>query len=71
MCGCLSHEPLLGTCPTTQACALTGNPPSDPWVLRLALNPLSRISQGYHYSSVHLETQNLDLGGGEKAENCT
>ena len=31
-------RPLLGTWPTTQACALTGNRTSDPLVLRLALN---------------------------------
>ena len=33
--------PLLGTWPATQACALTGNQTSDPFFLRLALNPLS------------------------------
>ena len=33
--------PLLGTWPITQACALTGNQTSDPFFLRLALNPLS------------------------------
>ena len=38
--------PLLGTWPTTQACALTGNQTSDPLVCRLALNPLSHTSQG-------------------------
>ena len=38
--------PLLGTWPTTQACALTGNPTGDPLVHRLALNPLSHTSQG-------------------------
>ena len=38
---------LLWTWPTTQACALTRNPTSDPSVCRLALNPLSHTSQGY------------------------
>ena len=38
--------PLLGTWPTTQACALTGNITSDPLVHRPALNPLSHTSQG-------------------------
>ena len=33
--------PLLGTWPTTQACALTGNWTSDPLVHRPVLNPLS------------------------------
>ena len=37
---------LLGTWPTTQACALTGNRTSDPLVCRLTLNPLSYTSQG-------------------------
>ena len=41
----LTH-PLLGTWPTTQACALTGNQTSDPLVCRPALNPLSHTSQG-------------------------
>ena len=42
MCGC----PLLGTWPSTQAYALTGNQTGDPLVLRLALKPLSHTSQG-------------------------
>ena len=42
----LLENPLLGTWPTTQACALTGNRTGDPLVLRLALNPLSHTSQG-------------------------
>ena len=37
---------LLETCPTTQACSLTGNQTGDPLVHRLALNPLSHTSQG-------------------------
>ena len=39
--------PLLGTWPTTWACALTGNRTRDHLVCRLALNPLSHTSQGY------------------------
>ena len=39
-------HPQLGTRPTTQACALTGNQTSDPLVHRLSLNPLSHTSQG-------------------------
>ena len=39
-------RPLLGTWPTTQACALTGNRTSDLLFHRPALNPLSHTSQG-------------------------
>ena len=42
---CLVH-PLLGTWPTTQACALTENWTSDPLVCGLALNPKSHTGQG-------------------------
>ena len=38
-------RPLLGTWPTTQACALTRNRTGDPLVHRTALNPLSHTSQ--------------------------
>ena len=38
--------PQLGTWPTIQVYALTGNWTSDPLVHRLALNPLSHTSQG-------------------------
>ena len=38
--------PPLGTWPTTQACALTGNWTSNPLVHRPALNPLSHTRQG-------------------------
>ena len=40
---------LLGTWPTTQACALTGNLTGDSLVHRLALNPLSHTSQGQFF----------------------
>ena len=36
----------LGTWPTTQACALTGNGTDDPLVCRPALSPLSHTNQG-------------------------
>ena len=39
-------RPLLGTRPTTQACALTGSGTGDPLVRRPALSPLSGTSQG-------------------------
>ena len=39
-------HPLLGTWPTTQARALTGNRTGDPLVCGLALSPLSHTSQG-------------------------
>ena len=38
--------PQLGTWPTTQSCALTGNQTSTLLVCRLVLNPLSHTSQG-------------------------
>ena len=38
--------PLLGTCPTTQACALTGNRTSNTLVHRPALNPLNHTIWG-------------------------
>ena len=41
----LLARPLLGTWPAPQACALTGNQTSNPLVLRLVLNPLSRTSR--------------------------
>ena len=43
----LAH-PLLGTWPTTQACALTGNQTSDPLVHTPVHNPLSHTSQGWN-----------------------
>ena len=67
MCGCFSHA-LLGTCPTTQACVLTGIQTGNLLVRRLALNPLSCTSQG-HYSvlvfSLAYEYNNTDLEGFE------
>ena len=38
--------PQLGTWPTTQACALTGNRTDTPLLCRPVLNPLSHTSQG-------------------------
>ena len=43
-------HPLLGTWPTNQARALTGNRASNPFVLRPSLRPLSQTHQG---SKVH------------------
>ena len=40
-------HPVLGTCPSTQARALTGNRNGDPLVLRPALKPLSHSNQVY------------------------
>ena len=45
-CVVTSHTPLLGTWPTTQACALTGNGASDPLVCILVLSPMSHTSWG-------------------------
>ena len=39
----------LGTWPTTQASALTGNPTSNTLLRRTALNPLSHINQGIFF----------------------
>ena len=54
-------RPLLGTWPSTQACALTGNWTSALLVHRPMLNPLSHISQGYiqlsikgHFGCLHV-----------------
>ena len=44
------EQPLLGTRPATQACALTGNRTGDPLVRRPALSPLSHTSQGQGFS---------------------
>ena len=44
-CVVVSHASLLGTCPATQACALTGNPTGNILVHRPALSPLSYTSQ--------------------------
>ena len=42
----LLARPLLGTWPTTQVYALTGNGTGDPLVYRPALSPLSNPSHG-------------------------
>ena len=46
--------PLLGTRPTTQACALTGNRTGNPLVHRPAINPLSYTSQGNFYDTLKM-----------------
>ena len=43
-------RPLLGTWPTTEACALTGNQTGDALVHRPVLSPLSHTSQGRKHS---------------------
>ena len=43
----LLARPQLGTWPTNQACAPTGNQTGDLLVCRPALNPLSHTSLGY------------------------
>ena len=43
-------RPHLGTWPTAQSCAMTGNRTGNPSVHRLVLNPLSHTSQGYKSS---------------------
>ena len=45
-CVLASHLPILGTWPTTQACALTGNGMGNPLVHRLVLKAMSHTSQG-------------------------
>ena len=57
-------QPLLGTWPAAQACALTGNWTSDPLVCRLVLNPLSHTSQSYSNFFIpitHLTIQSLEI----------
>ena len=45
--GCFLHAPYWGLAwPAAQACALTGNGPSNPLVRRIVLSPLSHTSQG-------------------------
>ena len=44
--------PILGTWPTTQACALTGNRTQDPLVRRPALIPQSHTSQGGFFTNI-------------------
>ena len=59
----LAH-PLLGTWPTTQTWALTGNQTGDSLVHRSALNPLSRTSQGHKLSTLTLICES---SGGQKS----
>ena len=57
-------RPPPGIWPATRACALTGNPTSDPLVHRLVLNPLSYTSQGKSTFVSHIVFTffKLDLG---------
>ena len=54
--------PLLGTWPTTQACALMGNRTADPVLCSPALNPLSHTSQGCFLIPVWLFCPLLRVG---------
>ena len=58
------HVPLLGTCPATQACTLTGNWTCDPLVRRLAVNPLSHTSQGCFHVLTTMNNAAMHLGVG-------
>ena len=60
-CVVASHASLLGTWPTTQACALTGNRTSDPLLYRLVLNPLSHTSHGFSFFLIHYNVINTCL----------
>ena len=54
---------LLGTWPTTQACALTGNQTGNLLVGRPVLNPLSHSSQGWAlFLAVKQEDNSVLLG---------
>ena len=56
---------LLGTWPTTQACALTGHPSSDPFVHRPALDPLRHTRQGFPSFFLFLKgSYTLEIGTG-------
>ena len=46
MCGCLSCTPCWGLGLQPKACALIGNPTSDPLACRLVLNPLNHSGPG-------------------------
>ena len=54
--------PQVGTWPTTQACALTGNQTSDPLIHRLELNPLSHTSRGCTQSFINKIPGNVRVG---------
>ena len=51
----------LGTWPTTQACALTGNQTSNPLLSSLVLSPLSHTSQDWQFLVTFLEPWFLHL----------
>ena len=55
-------RPLLGTCPKTQPCALTGNSTSNPLVCWPALNPLSHTRQGSLFFFLLYVVGHLTLG---------
>ena len=51
------ERPLLRTWPATQACALTGNWTSDPFVHSLALSPVNHTSQGKFFITTEQEVE--------------
>ena len=57
ICVCLLVCPLLGTWPTTEACALTGNGARDLLVRRLVSYPLDHTSQGTFHSFLTTDCQ--------------
>ena len=69
----------LGTWPTSQVCALTGNRISDLLVRRPALNPLSHTSQGFinikttkrHHLAGMDVTGHRQLRSGENVKPCS
>ena len=67
----LTHS-LLGTRPTIQARALTGNQTSNPLVFSLVLNPLGRLSLPssltVHFSSPEVFSWEHWLSGGSVEE---
>ena len=54
---------LLGSWPTTQACALTGNRTGDPLVCRALLNPLSYSSQAKPTNFIDTENSTVITRG--------
>ena len=51
-----THETQLGTWPTTQACALTGNQTGDLLLFMITFNQLSRAGQGIRRSALSERT---------------
>ena len=64
------EHPLLGTWPTTQACALTRNPTNNPLVCRLALSPLSDTSQGWASFILFAKSGNSTTNNNNRVITC-